>query len=140
MLIDKSTVKNRFAEWEDFCSAHPKLTADEALDRAAEEAEGELSEYVPGLTSETITPALEVRLMALIRYYAFEFRHGDTPFEEPPAIVKAYNRALDRLEMYRTGELAAPDTTPSEDTDAEKDVRVTAKRRRFGNWFTPPYE
>jgi len=135
-ILQKSTVKDRFAEWERFCDAHPDLTADQALGQAITEAEGELDEYVPGLSENTITKALEVRLMDLIRYHCFQFAHGDTEFDQPPAIVQDYNHTLQRLELYRTGDLPTPDTSPTTDEDKEKDVHIQAKRREFDDWFT----
>lgn len=134
-IIPKSEVKDRFAEWHRFCDAHPDLTADQALDRAIADADAEIKEYIPGLDSSTITEPLEMRLMQLIRYRCFLFRHGDTEFDQPPAIVTDYHQALERLQLYRSGELNAPDTTPDEDTDAEKDVHVQAKERDFDTWF-----
>jgi phage gp36-like protein len=135
-ILQKSTVKDRFAEWERFCDAHPDLTADQALGRAIADADAELREYIPGLDSNVITEPLELRLMQIIRYRCFLFRHGDTEFDQPPAIVQDYHSALERLKLYRSGELKAPDTTPATDEDKEKDVHIQAKRREFDDWFT----
>jgi len=134
-ILSKSTVKDRFAEWERFCDAHPDLTADQALGRASADADAELREYIPDLDSSTITEPLELRLMQLIRYRCFLFRHGDTEFDQPPAIVQDYHSALERLKLYRSGELKAPDTTPDTDEDKEKDVHVQAKAREYDQWF-----
>jgi phage gp36-like protein len=135
-LITPQHVKDRWPDWETYCSAHEDLTPDEALDLAIEDAETEFQELLPDITEDTITDALRRHLLHTVKKNAFDFLHGDTDFGRTPQIVQDYEDTLETIERYRRGELTLP--VEDEPGDHDDEVRMTSKRRRFGrgDWFT----
>lgn len=133
-LITKSHVKDRWPDWETYCSAHDSLTPDEALDLAITDAQTEFSELLPTVTDSTITEALRRHLLHIVKKNAFDYRHGDTDFSRTPQIVQDYEDSLSVIERYRSGELQVPDPDDSE----ESEFRMNAKPRDYGkgDWFT----
>lgn len=135
-LIDKATVKLKFTRWESFArltAAEDSADVEARVDNAIADGETKLLEYVT-VTDETITDQLTLHLMCIIKKFLFDIKHGDTAWERTPQIVKDYNDCIALLERYKDGEFAVPDDDPDDDTP--KEVRITAKARRFGGkWF-----
>jgi hypothetical protein len=130
-LITPQHVKDRWPDWETYCSAHEDLTPDEALDLAIEDAETEFQELLPDITEATITDALRRHLLHIVKKNAFDFLHGDTDFRRTPQIVQDYEDTLDTIERYRAGELPLPDP---DDSEGDR-FRISAKERKFDEWF-----
>lgn len=135
-LITKSHVKDRWPEWETYCSAHDDLTPDEALDLAITDATTAFQELLPEVNADNINDALRRHLRRMVKKEAFDFLHGDTEFATTPQIVQDYRDSLETIERYRTGELALP--IKDEPGDNDEEVRMNSKPRRFGpdDWFT----
>ena len=133
-LITPQHIKDRWPDWETYCSAHEDLIPDEALDLAIEDAETEFQELLPDITEDTITDALRRHLLHIVKKNAFDFLHGDTDFRRTPQIVQDYEDTLATIERYRSSELPLPDP----DSSKGDRFRMHAKRRRFGrgDWFT----
>lgn len=131
-LITASTVKDRFPDWAKFCTLqNDTKTPDERLALAIDNGETEMLEYID-VTSTTINAQLERHLVNLIRKQAFDFRRSVDEFDYKPQLVRDYQASLEMLERYRSGELPVPQPEDEEDT---LDVRINAKKRRFGEWF-----
>lgn len=135
-LLTLDDVKADIPEWNKyarFTTAEADAVIDARLTRAIEDAEVQMGEYVPGLTPETITPALERHLRIIVRKNVFDLKLGNAKFETKPQIVRDYEQTRDMLGHYKTGGFAA---LPAASGD-EPDVKVERRRpRRFGTWFT----
>ncbi len=140
MLITAAEFKQAFPQWEKYVrlgSQEDAATVEARLERVLARASTELLEFVPTVTDQNITAPLKRHLVNVGRKNAFDIQHGNSAFENKPQIIRDYEATLAMLERYRTGEFAAP--APDADGDGEPDtggdVRVTAKPRRFRDWF-----
>lgn len=120
-LIDATFVKGKFPQWEKFCDdPDAGLTTDQMLQIAIDQAEAEYQEFVD-IDDSTVTDAHRWLILKIVKYNAFQFKHGDQTFEHKPAIVKDYERLRDRLEKG----LVTPGATDFETKD-----------RIMDDWFT----
>lgn len=127
-LITIDQVKTRFPRWADFCEPTTEATADEVLHTCILLAEAELMELV-AIDADTITEALRRHLMVIIKKNCFDHLHGEQTFEDAkPQIIRDYERTLELLDRYLQGAIMSP-------ADDEPHVTMTAKPRRFDQWF-----
>ncbi len=132
-LITTTELKSRFPEWALFCDLPDTgQTPDQLLAQAQQQAEEQLLELLPAVTTENMTNALKRHLTALVRYYAFGFMHGNEDFNTKPWIVKQYEASIEALGRYRAGDFPAP----GDDPEAADDFTVSARPIVFGEWFT----
>ncbi len=139
-ILDKATVKARWARWHAFCvDPSNTLNPDAVLDNAITEAEDVFSEYCPGLTTATITGPLRHHLMNLIRYFGFLNLHGETDFERAPEYQRLFKLSLERLAECKGGVLLRPPADPAI-TDPSENVDVVDVHERIfvsgkDGWF-----
>lgn len=125
-LITAQFVKDNFEAWTKFATVEGSaFTPDEILQAKIDRATEEFNEYLT-VTDSTITTPQRRHLLNLVKKHLFDIKHGDTKFEQPPQIVRDYNASIDWLQKYRT-RLAGIDGAAS--------VSITAKPRRFSEWF-----
>ncbi len=136
-LVTLEEIKDRFPDWELYARRTQQEDAAEVearLERAAEDAETELLEYLPALTPETISPQVERHLLVIAKKALFDYKHGNQGYEHKPLIVRDYEATLATLERYRAGELPVPGL-PGEEDVTDDTFTVTPVKRRFGEWF-----
>lgn len=125
-LITPEYVQENFEAWQNFCTVEGSaFTPEEILENKIALAEAEFSEYLT-VTAETITDPQLRHLLNLVKKHLFDIKHGDTEFEHPPQIVKDYEASIAWLQKYRT-RIAG--------IDGDASISLTAKRKRFGQWF-----
>lgn len=131
-IIDKDFVKEVFPEWEKFCTfTGGVLTADQRLDNSITLAEDQFSQYLSDVTEETLTGVQRLHLLNLVRKFCFDQRHGDTKFETKPQIIVDYEMSIKWLDAASQAQGAI---------NRENIVSVTAKERKFNQWFTDETE
>jgi len=101
-LILTNTVKLKFPTWDDFLSdlaEQAEVTSEEMLEDVIADAETLFKRYVDVSTSDDMTDDYNFHLLRLIRYEAFQRKHGDSEFKEAetPRIVKDYLETIDLL-------------------------------------------
>jgi len=95
--IDATWVKDRFPDWQTFCTREDGLkTPDEMLNLAIQNSETAFLSFV-SITDIDMTDELRLHLLNLIKYNCFNYLHGDTEFKHKPEIVMNYNRSLQKL-------------------------------------------
>ncbi|MBC8377189.1 MAG: hypothetical protein H8E26_14185 [FCB group bacterium] len=131
-LIDR--IKQDFPLYVDYFIGEDQEAVDALVTAAINSGLNRMTAFVPDLSEENITDHLYEILLAIVKKLAFGRKHDDAEFEHKPQILKDYDDALKLLERYKAGEFDF-DATPDEDTDEEKSIRMTAKPKRFGEWF-----
>jgi len=139
-ILDKTSIKALWPRWTSFCVDETGvLTQDDVLDLVINEADGVLGQFVPGLTTATLTPDLKHHLLNLVRYFGFLNLHGDTEFDSQPAYVRLFNLTMKALDSYREGVFDSPVDPAIVDPSNRLDV-VSVKTRMFDpanreSWF-----
>jgi len=125
-MITPEYVQENFEAWQKFCTVEGSaFTPEEILENKIALAAAEFSEYL-AVTAETITAPQTRHLLNVVKKHLFDIKHGDTEFEHPPQIVNDYQASIAWLQKYRT-RLAG--------IDADASISLTAKKKRFGQWF-----
>jgi len=128
-------IKQDFPLYISYFEGDDEAAVDALVTAAINSALNKMTAYVVDLTEPLLTDHLYEILLAIVKKIAFGRKHDDAEFEHKPQILKDYDDAMKLLERYKEGEFEF-DATPDEDTDDEKDIRMTAKDSKFaGEWF-----
>jgi len=136
-LITKDDVKSKFKHWDKYYLDETGTPDDTLIDSDIEVAEIELSKYVviTGVSNDEVLKRIKTDLIKIVKYLAFINEHGDREFDNKPRIVKDYEDVIAYWNDVQKGQqnINAVDTTARTGSGA---IRVTAKTRKFKNWFT----
>jgi len=135
-LITNQFVKDNFIQYQSYFVDESDTYSETILTNEIALAENHLTEFV-AVDATTLTDALTLHLLNIVKYRGFVRRHGDTEFATKPTIVKDYEETIKVLSSIKAGErslIARPMSDPDQ-------IKVTAKTRLFGNadgsrsWF-----
>lgn len=122
MIADLYYIKKHFALWDKYFINENNEALDEILESEIELAEAEMAIYFP-IAFDEANPApepIKFHLLNLVKKRGFDRRHGDTAFDNEPAIIKDYNQSIAELKRLR---------------DSGGSFRLMAKPKRFNKWF-----
>lgn len=134
-MIDEAFVIDHFPLYNKYFLDDDGDYATEVLEDEIAMSEAELTEYVD-VDETTITAALKRHLLNIVKYRGFVRVHGDTEFASKPQIVKAYEATIAMLQKYKDGE-STTGVSPDGAYEAGM-ISITAKTRRFNEWFNDP--
>lgn len=133
-IFSETIIKSKFPRWENFCTLQgDSISAAERFTLAYEDGLAIMGFYV-SLTDDTATDQLNLCFKDIVAGLCFEFKHGDKnwPEDERPQLLKNKDAAIDKLILYQNGKMPNAEE-PGANADT---IRMTAKTRKFGTWFT----
>jgi len=133
-LLETSYVQEKFPLWRTYCTIdESELTAEQMLELQIEMAEDFMSGYV---TISSLTDHLKLLELWIVKKYCWNLQHDDLEFDPRPQVLVDYDKAVEYLEKYQSGELPhAPAPGAAEDTwNFSQRDRVFGTDGNFLDW------
>ena len=134
-LLVLATFESDFPLWDKFCLDDEELPSETILQRRLDLADDELQQYITIEDTDTLPDWLKKHLFNIAAYSCFEIRHGDTEFQNKPAIVKNYEATIKYLTELRQGNVPVALSIITNRVTANAStnkITLNAKERLFG--------